>query len=71
MNDARDDHVDKLIDASAAALGIPVEPDWKGGIKANLQVTLRATRHSTPSRRSRASVLPPKRAPSTRRMHPA
>jgi hypothetical protein len=42
MNDARDDHIDKLIDASAAALGIPVEPDWKGGIKANLQVTLRA-----------------------------
>jgi hypothetical protein len=42
MSDARDDHLDKLIEASTAALGIPVEPEWKPGIKANLQVTLRA-----------------------------
>ena len=25
----------------AAALGLPIEPEWKPGIKANLQVTLR------------------------------
>jgi 1-carboxybiuret hydrolase subunit AtzG-like protein len=33
--------LDKLIDASAAALGLPVEPEWKPAIKANLAVTLR------------------------------
>jgi 1-carboxybiuret hydrolase subunit AtzG-like protein len=33
--------LDNLIDASAAALGLPIEPEWKGGIKANLQITLR------------------------------
>jgi hypothetical protein len=33
--------LDKLIDASAAALGLPIEPEWKPAIKANLAVTLR------------------------------
>jgi hypothetical protein len=33
--------LDNLIDASAAALGLPVEDEWRPGIKANLQVTLR------------------------------
>ena len=33
--------LDALIDASTAALGIPIESEWKPGIKANLQVTLR------------------------------
>jgi hypothetical protein len=33
--------LDKLIDASAAALGLPIEPEWKPAITANLAVTLR------------------------------
>jgi hypothetical protein len=33
--------LDNLIDAGAAALGLPVEADWKPAIKANLAVTLR------------------------------
>ena len=37
----QDDTLDDFIDAAAAALGLPVEPEWKLGIKANLQVTLR------------------------------
>jgi Protein of unknown function (DUF4089) len=36
-----EDALDELIDAAARALGIPVEPQWKPGIRANLQVTLR------------------------------
>ena len=41
MNDANDDTVGTLIDASAAALGLGIEPEWKPSIKANLQVTLK------------------------------
>jgi hypothetical protein len=41
MGDLKDDPVDKLMEASAAALGLAIEPEWKPGIKANLQVTLR------------------------------
>jgi hypothetical protein len=37
----QDDTLDDFIDAAAAALGLLVEPEWKPGIKANLQVTLR------------------------------
>ena len=37
----QDDTLDDFIDAAAAALGLSVEPEWKPGIKANLQVTLR------------------------------
>jgi hypothetical protein len=36
-----EDALDEFIDAVARALGIPVEPQWKPGIRANLQVTLR------------------------------
>jgi hypothetical protein len=36
-----EDTLDEFIDAAARALGIPVEPQWKPGIRANLQVTLR------------------------------
>jgi hypothetical protein len=36
-----EDALDEFIDAAARALGIPVEPQWKPGIRANLQVTLR------------------------------
>ncbi len=35
------DDLDLYIDAAARALGIPVEPEWKPAIKANMQVTLR------------------------------
>ena len=50
--------LDQLIDAVAAALGLPVEPEWKPAIKANLQVTLRlgvagGETSSSPTRRSR------------------
>jgi hypothetical protein len=41
VTNAQDDPVDKLMEASAAALGLAIEPAWKPGIKANLQVTLR------------------------------
>jgi RNAse (barnase) inhibitor barstar len=33
--------LDALIDAGTATLGLPIEPEWKPGIRANLQVTLR------------------------------
>ena len=35
------DPLDAYIDAAAAALGIPVEPEWKPEIRANLAVTFR------------------------------
>jgi Protein of unknown function (DUF4089) len=41
MTEADNDTLDKLIDASAAALGLSIDPNWKPTIKANLQVTLR------------------------------
>jgi hypothetical protein len=33
--------IDNLIEAAAAALALPIESQWKPGIKSNLQVTLR------------------------------
>ncbi|HEY5830746.1 MAG: DUF4089 domain-containing protein [Hyphomicrobiaceae bacterium] len=41
MPSEQDTSLDVYIDAVAAALGLAVEPEWKPGIKANLQVTLR------------------------------
>ena len=35
------DPLDSYIDAAAATLGIPVEPEWKSEIRANLAVTFR------------------------------
>jgi Protein of unknown function (DUF4089) len=35
------DALDSLIDASAHALNLPLDPDWKGAVKTNLDVTLR------------------------------
>jgi 1-carboxybiuret hydrolase subunit AtzG-like len=35
------DPLDSLIDASAQALALPLDPAWKGAVKANLDVTLR------------------------------
>jgi hypothetical protein len=40
MTEADNDTLDKLIDASTAALGLSIDPNWKPTIKANLQVTL-------------------------------
>jgi hypothetical protein len=34
--------LERLIDASAAALGIAIEPEWKPGIVANLAAVLNA-----------------------------
>jgi hypothetical protein len=33
--------LDQFIEATAHALALPVEPAWKGAVKANLEVTLR------------------------------
>jgi len=38
------DPLDDLIDAAARALDLPVEPEWKAAVKANLAVTLRLGR---------------------------
>ena len=35
------DKLDDFIDAAAAALDLPLEPAWKGAVKANLEVSLR------------------------------
>jgi len=37
----KEDALDALIEASAAVLALPIEPEWKPAIKANLAVTLR------------------------------
>jgi hypothetical protein len=34
-------HLDAYIDAAAAALNIPVKPEWKSEIRANLEVTFK------------------------------
>jgi hypothetical protein len=39
--DLDEEALDKLIDASAAALGLPIDPAWKPAIKGNLAVTQR------------------------------
>jgi hypothetical protein len=36
-----DEQLDALIEAGAAALALPIEPQWKPAIRANLAVTLR------------------------------
>ena len=40
-NDPSAPNLDALIEASAAALGLPLDPAWKPGIRANLEVTLK------------------------------
>ena len=37
----KSDHLDSYIDATAQALGIPVDPAWKPSIRANLDVTFK------------------------------
>jgi hypothetical protein len=39
-SDVKEDALDALIEASAAALTLPIEPAWKPTIKASLAVTL-------------------------------
>jgi hypothetical protein len=34
-------HLDDFIDVAARALGLPLEPAWRGAVRANLEVTLR------------------------------
>jgi len=41
VNETQEEHLDNLIDATAAVLGLPIEPEWKPGIMANLRFTLR------------------------------
>ena len=35
------DELDELIDAVAAALALPLDPDWLPAVKANLETTLK------------------------------
>lgn len=35
------DALDALVEASAQALTLPLDPDWHGGVKFNLQLVLR------------------------------
>ncbi len=41
MPEMSTDNLDPLIDASARALDLPVDPAWHPGIRFNLEVTLR------------------------------
>ena len=38
------DALDTFIDAAAEALALPVEPQWKPAIRANLEITLQFAR---------------------------
>jgi hypothetical protein len=38
---ADDTHLDDCIDTAAKALALPLEPEWKPAVKANLAITLR------------------------------
>ena len=35
------DPLDAYIDSAAALLGLPLEPEWKGAVRASLDVTLK------------------------------
>ncbi len=37
----KSDHLDAYIDSAANLLGLPLEPDWKPAVRANLEVTLK------------------------------
>ena len=41
MAEIDNETLDNLIDASAGALALPIEPAWKPAIRGNLAVTLR------------------------------
>jgi 1-carboxybiuret hydrolase subunit AtzG-like protein len=38
---SKPDPLDSYIDAAAAALGIPVQPEWKPAVRGNLEVTFK------------------------------
>lgn len=38
------DSLDDYIDAMAAALSLPIEPEWKPAVRMNLEVSLRMAR---------------------------
>lgn len=38
------EQIDTYIDAAAAVLRLDVKPEWKGGVRVNLEVTLRMAR---------------------------
>ena len=40
MNDLRDETLDELIDTAVKVLDLPIEPEWKPAVRANLRVTL-------------------------------
>jgi hypothetical protein len=40
MAAAKDDALDALIEAAAIALALPIAPEWKPAIRANLHVSL-------------------------------
>jgi DNA-binding transcriptional LysR family regulator len=35
------DHLDAYVDAAAQALGLTIAPEWKGAVRANLDMTFR------------------------------
>jgi hypothetical protein len=37
----KSDPLDAYIDSAAALLALPLEPEWKGAVRANLEVTLK------------------------------
>jgi hypothetical protein len=37
----QDDTLDQLIEAAARMLSLPIEPEWKATIRANLEMTLK------------------------------
>ena len=41
MAETSNETLDKLIDAAAEVLALPIEPEWKLAVKAHLGVTLR------------------------------
>jgi hypothetical protein len=41
MGEISSETLDELIDASAAALALPIAAEWKPAIKGNLEVTMR------------------------------
>jgi hypothetical protein len=38
------DPLDNYIDAVATALALPIAPEWRGAVRANLEVTLKLAR---------------------------
>ena len=41
MTTKKPDHLDVYIESAAALLQLPLEPEWKGAVRANLEVTFK------------------------------